>query len=448
MFDRIKNESGVAFAMVLILLILVGGLAMALLNSNVFNIRHSGNQVDRAQAFQAADSGIEYLKSRVKFEINQAETNGEDFSMEDFVDGFSSITRNLDNNNEISFTLSKESNGNDNRITFKSVGDYRGQTQTILYDFRMGSDKPFQIQSQQSAEDLLKGQEKKMYDAGYINVEDQLNPPNDFWFYSFEDVFDEDDNLIKRGLLGQDEDENYYLRNGKEAYEDFMLYQSDTRRPNMDDDDMIYYEEFNGSEEDGEILTKSDFYGSNTENEYGYIDSFFDDYQEFFYNAKRLNYKHDDDGKKTHDDGQSFSINENEYFTAFVDGDISIGRTGSGNIDEEDEWERNIINTILVVDGDIDIRPQIRIENSIIVARGSVVKFTGAPTEGIINSLFYSYADVIEFEEDDFIYIDGELHTAGNWEDWEIDDLPDFGNVFDVEKHLTAGEFEAWRQSR
>jgi len=366
MFKKINNDNGIALMMVLVLLILVGGLTAALMSAGVFNIRFGGDEVEKTQAFYAADAGIEYIKNTINnnnFENIYEKENGDyKLSTDLFTTSHNSGKLNFEigiNNNNV--------NEENKTITFESIGKYNGVTQKILIDYaQSGSDAPFQIEHDGEKDDALRGQAKHL-DEDYVYVSPDLEPPSEFWY---EEEF------------------------GIEYFSDeFRQYRS-------------YYDE--------------NYYDDEGLNEHGYEDDFEKDY-ETYYNGK--------------------SSGNNEFFTAFINGGTTLGSPGGGN-KEEGEWEKEIVDTILVVDGDLTITPQVKIKNSIIVTKGELT-FTGSPTDNVIDSMFYVYS-ALDIEDDE----NSELFLRGLPKGWKFDNPPDL-EPFDISKHL--GSFNSknnWRQVR
>lgn len=120
MFKNLKNDRGIALIMVLVLLILVGGLVGALMQSGVFNVRFGGNDVERTQSLYAADAGVEFTKVWMNNGgldiINEIKFDGSR-DIEDLI-----ITSEESFSDNQSFTV-KVDNLNNNIITFLSTGN-------------------------------------------------------------------------------------------------------------------------------------------------------------------------------------------------------------------------------------------------------------------------------------------------------------------------------------
>jgi len=130
--------------------------------------------------------------------------------------------------------------------------------------------------------------------------------------------------------------------------------------------------------------------------------------------------------------GSKFS----EEFSVFIETDGGEFTFSSGN-QNNDSYEDHILNTIIVIDGDLSVRPHNKFENSIIVVGGSL-KFDGVPTEDIINSMFFVYGDV-ELEESG-------LQLGGQY---DIDESWIFGHPqldsFDLYENVLLPGFKNWR---
>ncbi len=410
-----KNESGIALIMVLVLLVLVGGLTAALLNSAVFNIFFSGDEVDRAQAFYSADAGIEYLKENVSFsEIKDwyEQNNNNNNPLASY------------NGDKIRFELHLTKLEGDN-ATFKSIGNYNGEEAVIYIDInRYFSDEPFQVETGQTDGDFLKGQAKQMWEDGYVNLTREISPSKEHWYYDYRYTYNED-NGDKNGIKTLD-NEYKYDKNILPTEDDFIRYYSDSRRYNF------------GYEENLNDIYGNDFNGDDT-----FKNDFEEDYKKFFEEVLKFGEcEENDNGEAGDGDNEHGYCYNDVYFTAFIQEEISIGNPGGGQT-PGDSWDENLINTILVVDGgvDITIRPQVRIENSIIIVKDASIKFTGSPTEHLKSSMFYIYQEDIEIDDDP-----DDPHVAGTYKFWDLDDLPDFGDVYDIEKFLENTVPENWRQ--
>ncbi|MFW6378290.1 MAG: PilX N-terminal domain-containing pilus assembly protein [Bacillota bacterium] len=117
MFRLIKNNDGIALLMVLVLLILVGGLTASLMAAGVFNIRFGGDEVEKNQAFYAADAGVEYTK-------NAAKTSGffSDLNVDDRINGNENIKINNSDNQELIEFFVEVEEISENKVTFISNG--------------------------------------------------------------------------------------------------------------------------------------------------------------------------------------------------------------------------------------------------------------------------------------------------------------------------------------
>ncbi|MBF8436714.1 pilus assembly PilX N-terminal domain-containing protein [Halanaerobiaceae bacterium Z-7014] len=122
MFENINNDNGAALILVLIMLVVVAGLAGGLLAATTFNTRFSGNELDRNQAFYAADAGVEFLKSNYIYNDNYSSLNVN--SEQPFINkGYSES-----GNESFSLYLMDQKTGS---RTFKSIGEFNGVERQI-----------------------------------------------------------------------------------------------------------------------------------------------------------------------------------------------------------------------------------------------------------------------------------------------------------------------------
>ena len=204
MLKNINNDNGAALIMVLIMLVVVAGLAGGLLAATTFNTRFSGGELDRNQAFYAADAGVEYLKR----EINNPENSKENFDY--LID-----EKYIDDDNRIKFNLEQKTSSG-NIITFESTGTVVGSpniSRSIKIDFIItkGADEPFQVQADYDPErddrEVLEGiltnpHTRELYDDGHIHITPQLLPKIDYW----------DDIVYKANEYNSNHDDEYTIR--------------------------------------------------------------------------------------------------------------------------------------------------------------------------------------------------------------------------------------------
>lgn len=112
MIDLLNKNEGYALLMALLLLVVVGTLVGALMTAGVFNIQFRTDESTRAQAFYAAEAGIEYVKDEIK---------DDDFELNDLPDEWNDW---IELNDNFEFKLSREGNSN----TIVSTGRYRGSS--------------------------------------------------------------------------------------------------------------------------------------------------------------------------------------------------------------------------------------------------------------------------------------------------------------------------------
>ncbi len=128
LLKHLKNERGISLIMVIIMLVLVGGLTAALLTAGLFNIGFGADEIDRAQAFYAADAGVEYTKNAIRNILYDTSKDTSANEIKEYFDnnyGENNITENIsfkiesndDDNSLISFISTGTVNKNNNEIS-------------------------------------------------------------------------------------------------------------------------------------------------------------------------------------------------------------------------------------------------------------------------------------------------------------------------------------------
>jgi len=118
MNNFVKNNEGVSLVLVLIIIASVGVLITAFVNSSIFNIKFSSNQVQRSRAYYAAKAGIHHLKSDLPYYYNNFEAD-EDVLTDESLD-YSTKTATYDVSvYSVDYSA--------NYKIFKSTGNYDGE---------------------------------------------------------------------------------------------------------------------------------------------------------------------------------------------------------------------------------------------------------------------------------------------------------------------------------
>lgn len=175
MFKYLNNDRGIALIMVIVLLLVVGTLVGALMSASVFNIRFSGDEVERNQAFYAADAGIEYIKSN--FGKNDNNIGGE-YSLTD----------------EIHFELEQSGVPGDEIIKFTSTGEFNDNLESIKINFRKididleDFEEPIHGQAESEEEPAydsenvdLKSWAVDFYEDDQLSINETLDPSWEDW---------------------------------------------------------------------------------------------------------------------------------------------------------------------------------------------------------------------------------------------------------------------------
>lgn len=392
--------------MLVVVLILVS----AFMRASIFNINFSQDELDQKKAFYAAEAGIEDLINRAYVDDEGAISGLEDLLDDEFYF--------YDDEESHHYTVKEDDEDDPDNYTYKSTGHFNEVSASIYIDIvPFLAEEPIQVQSGQDADELLSGQAKKMYEDGYISIREEMSPPERYWYGWIDDKLDdenvnfespEEDYKYDSG----DKDYDYAVDSNDDFYDKYEDFHTDEYRLNFNLD-----EDLDDDGEDWEGLDAEEAWKEWQEENEEWFDSATDFYETFF-------------GYKS-----------NEYLTVYHRGDITLGAPGGGQF-PDDDYEENLINTILVVDGDVTIRPQIRIHNSIVILRDGLLKFTGSPTEYLSNSMFYIYQQNFDVEDDD----PEDPQVAGNYESWLLDDLPEFDeDIFDIDKHTKIAIPDSWR---
>ena len=220
MFKFTKNDDGIALMMVLVLLILVGGLTASLMAAGVFNIRFGGDEVDRTQAFYAADAGIEHLKANINeidftktYKLAEAEYELEELDIDD----------------------GKKDNGDQVFRKFRSTGIYNGVETNIIIDYEFETevyefDKPFPIRGDKDIERVTGNPDTE---PGWIDEWFDFVPEND-WddmvtvFESLETTIDDIDsagNSIYNEIIKIEDD--FYRINQTRIEDSILIFEGD-----------------------------------------------------------------------------------------------------------------------------------------------------------------------------------------------------------------------------
>lgn len=140
MINNDYKENGFAFVMVLIVILVVGILVTAFMNSSVFNTRFSTSEVSRSRAYFAAQSGIQHLKEYDMMDLFKGhfvESNGGyDYELNDEI--FSKTLSNYNQGEGIyNVSLASSTKGDpdpdiDPQIVFKSTGKYNNSKEDLF----------------------------------------------------------------------------------------------------------------------------------------------------------------------------------------------------------------------------------------------------------------------------------------------------------------------------
>jgi len=146
------NDRGISLVLTLILLVVVGLLASALMRSSVQNIDFSQRELEQKQAFYAAEAGIEHLKSmdlKIKDDINDSAENELLYlTMGEYKYELSSEDNIKFDNNTIYLQKNDGDGSNSFRLKSRGVVDTnngRNASETILIDLKTPSN--FDIES-------------------------------------------------------------------------------------------------------------------------------------------------------------------------------------------------------------------------------------------------------------------------------------------------------------
>ena len=131
---RLNNKRGISLVLTLILLVVVGLLASALMRSSVHNINFSQNELDEKRAFYAAEAGVEHTRAEASssLEILNSKTEGEPVIPNDDGEEYVELDYN-DSNEEIKYQVIYL--GDDE---YEAVGIVNGEfEQRIRFDIEM-----------------------------------------------------------------------------------------------------------------------------------------------------------------------------------------------------------------------------------------------------------------------------------------------------------------------
>jgi len=236
--NHLQNEKGVSLIMTLLLLLVVGLLIGAFMNSSVFNIRFSQDQLDQKRAFYAAEAGIQHLDnigislSDDDFGGNTEPVLSDEVGNEDYdgeydvylVDDSLNIKINEDNeDNEI---LIEDVFDAGDEIEFRSEGKYSEAWEDIIVVF----DIIDPLAPVESGLMIARGMEISTNEPpeGDLFVEDFIDPANDEYIFDIQlnsidqSYFDEIDQI---NLSPQWETEDGEIRGiSEEERQDFIEY--------------------------------------------------------------------------------------------------------------------------------------------------------------------------------------------------------------------------------
>jgi len=352
MFRFIKNDDGIALIMVLILLILVGGLTAALMAAGVFNIRFGVDEVDRTQAFYAADAGVEYTKNTLRKMGSNNNLDGfEDTGWIDF-----------DEKGYSEFKVERL-NPDENDLLFMSTGKFNGVEREIEFSFDIESFYELAVllndpDGESSKEGLTNWRGSQGGDFSYDNI--SLANLNDWWDFLDPNNNDTTGDYNENGFVYYDNTDGSYIKSDKSSVIDYLdfipvLAEEITSTSDIEDiEDEYYNEDEHGQYEEWQDPDKLFFTKNRVEidpdgvEKWEEIDSEYEEGDVLY-----------EEGYIVHDDQYYYIANQN----ITTDHDYNIPP------DDSDYWDLIDDEDDLV---DLGLRGNITIKDKIIIVNGSL----------------------------------------------------------------------------